>query len=178
MLTINKEIKNKKPLSIHLRECHRLALQLRRRRSILRRQSLIVYTPQRVELNHHVSIPLATSGSLFVPTNPDQTLHVIIFFHSGRFVYLTTDSKAYDAVCRRFAHKVPTIVVYVNYCLALEHRYPAQYDNGFHVLTFLDNNKSQVLQENADLSHYFLTSDNAGSNLAHHVAYRAAESNF
>ncbi|CAL5368937.1 unnamed protein product [Camellia sinensis] len=115
---------------------------------------------------------------LFVPTNPDQTLPVIVFFHGGGFVYLTADSKAYDAVCRRFARKVPAIVVSVNYRLAPEHRYPAQYDDGFDVLKFLDDNKSQVLPENADLSRCFLAGDSAGANLAHHVAYRAAESNF
>ncbi|XP_028062186.1 probable carboxylesterase 18 [Camellia sinensis] len=111
---------------------------------------------------------------LFVPTNLDQILSVIVFFHDGRFVYLTVESKAYDVVCRRFARKVPAIVVSVNYRLAPEHRYLAQYNDDFDVLTFLDDNKSQVLPKNANLSHYFLT----GANLAHHVAYRAAESNF
>ncbi|KAL7216057.1 hypothetical protein ACSBR1_028075 [Camellia fascicularis] len=70
------------------------------------------------------------------------------------------------------------IVVSVNYCLVTEHCYPAQYDDGFDILTFLDDNKSQVLLENADLSRCFLAEDSAGVNLAHHVVYRAAESNF
>ncbi|KAL7204999.1 hypothetical protein ACSBR2_018010 [Camellia fascicularis] len=110
----------------------------------------------------------------FVPTNPDQTLSVIVFPHGSRFVNLTAESKACDAVYHQFARKVPAIVVSVNYRLAPEHRYPAQYNDNFDVLTFLDNNKSQVLPKNANLSHCFL----AGAKLAHHVVYRAAESNF
>ncbi|KAL6961423.1 putative carboxylesterase 18 [Sarracenia purpurea var. burkii] len=117
---------------------------------------------------------------IFVPTqiSSSDNLPVIIFFHGGGFVYLNADTKAYDAVCRRFARKVPAIVVSVDYRLAPEHRYPAQYDDGFDVLKFLDENKSQALPENADLSCCFLAGDSAGANLAHHVAKRASESDF
>ncbi|KAI7981370.1 putative carboxylesterase 18 [Camellia lanceoleosa] len=128
----------------------------------------------------HKTQPSPTDSSrnlwfrLFVQTNPDQTLIAIVFFYGDRFVYLIAESKAYDAICGRLARKVPAIVVSVNYRPAPEHRYPAQYNDDFDVLTFLDDNKSQVLPKNADLSHCFL----AGANLAHHIAYRAAESNF
>ncbi|KAF7124802.1 hypothetical protein RHSIM_Rhsim12G0086300 [Rhododendron simsii] len=105
----------------------------------------------------------------FVPTATTQLLPVIVFFHGGGFVYLTADAKAYDAVCRRFARKVSAVVVSVNYRLAPEHRCPAQYDDGFDVLKFLDERKSGVLPENADLSCCFLAGDSAGANLAHNV---------
>lgn len=93
-------------------------------------------------------------------------------------MYLTADAKAYDAVCRRFARKVSAVVISVNYRLAPEHRCPAQYDDGFDVLKFLDERKSGVLPENADLSCCFLAGDSAGANLAHNVAKRASESTF
>ncbi|CAK9187698.1 unnamed protein product [Ilex paraguariensis] len=117
---------------------------------------------------------------LFVPTRPSDNLPVIVFFHGGGFVYLSSNNKSYDLVCRRFARKVPTIVVSVNYRLAPENRYPAQYDDGFDVLQFLDHveTRRQILPENADLSRCFLAGDSAGGNLAHHVSKRASHSNF
>ncbi|KAL2497843.1 putative carboxylesterase [Abeliophyllum distichum] len=122
---------------------------------------------------------------LFIPTqltehddsSSDSQFPVIVFFHGGGFVYLSPDVKSYDVVCRRFARKIPAVVISVNYRLAPEHRYPAQYEDGFDVLKFLDNEKS-VLPENADLSRCFLAGDSAGGNLAHHVAKRACESKF
>ena len=122
---------------------------------------------------------------LFVPTtqppsssSSSSPLPVIVFFHGGGFVYLSADSKLYDAVCRRLARRVSAVVVSVNYRLAPEHRYPAQYDDGFDVLKFIDENKNPFLPENADLSCCFLAGDSAGANLAHHVAKRASESEF
>ncbi|XP_057491865.1 probable carboxylesterase 18 [Actinidia eriantha] len=119
---------------------------------------------------------------LFVPTpqppSSSSPLPVIVFFHGGGFVYLSADSKAYDAVCRRFARRVSAVVVSVDYRLAPEHQYPAQYDDGFDALRFLDENKDSFLPENADLSGCFLAGDSAGANIAHHVAKRASESEF
>lgn len=93
-------------------------------------------------------------------------------------MYLAPDFKGYDAVCRRFAREVSAVVVSVNYRLAPEHRYPAQYDDGFDVLEFLDKEKDRILPPNADLSRCFLAGDSAGGNLAHHVAVRACRSDF
>ncbi|CAN4103561.1 unnamed protein product [Withania somnifera] len=117
---------------------------------------------------------------LFIPTTDESrslsSLPIIVFFHGGGFVYLSPYTKSYDAVCRRFARKVPAVVVSVNYRLAPEHRYPAQYDDGFDVLKFLDDEKNRgLLPENVDLSCCFLAGDSAGGNLAHHVAKRASE---
>ncbi|KAI3709256.1 hypothetical protein L2E82_39016 [Cichorium intybus] len=83
-------------------------------------------------------------------------------------------------MCCRFARKLPAVVVSVNYRLAPEHRYPAQHDDCFDVLKFLDDeeNRSKSLPENANLSRCFLAGDSAGGNLAHHVSQRACEFNF
>lgn len=117
---------------------------------------------------------------LFVPSDSDSdsdSLPVIVFFHGGGFVFLDADSKPYDNVCRRFARKLPAVVVSVSYRLAPEHRYPAQFDDGYDVLKFLDEQEN-VLPANADLSRCFLAGDSAGGNLAHHVTLRAAQSAF
>ncbi|KAL6576143.1 putative carboxylesterase 18 [Orobanche hederae] len=121
-------------------------------------------------------VPDSHSGS---ESDPDHPLPVVVFFHGGGFVYLSPDFKGYDDVCRRFAREVPAVVVSVNYRLAPEHRYPAQYDDGFDVLRFIDDQgRGHVLPANADVSRCFLAGDSAGGNLAHHVAKRACVSKF
>ncbi|RDX70868.1 putative carboxylesterase 18, partial [Mucuna pruriens] len=102
-------------------------------------------------------------------------LPVVVFFHGGGFAFLSPDSFAFDAVCRRFCQRIPAVVVSVNYRLTPEHRYPSQYDDGEAVLKFLDENRA-VLPEVADLSKCFLAGDSAGANLAHNVAVRVAKS--
>lgn len=93
---------------------------------------------------------------------------------------MSPDNRQYDAVCRRFARKIQAVVISVNYRLTPEHKYPAQYDDGFDVLKFLDDegNVKGVLPENADLARCFLAGDSAGANLSHHVAKRVCESTF
>ncbi|CAI9293533.1 unnamed protein product [Lactuca saligna] len=118
---------------------------------------------------------------VYVPTqHAGEDLPVIVFFHGGGFAFLSPDVEMYDVVCRRFARKVPAIVVSVNYRLSPEHRYPAQHDDCFDVLTFLDDeeNRSKCLPENANMLRCFIAGDSAGGNLAHHVAQRACEFNF
>ncbi|KAK8663765.1 hypothetical protein V6N13_083570 [Hibiscus sabdariffa] len=116
---------------------------------------------------------------LFSPSLPSDTLlPVLVFFHGGGFTFLSPASQAYDAVCRRFARKFPAFVVSVNYRLAPEHTYPSQYDDGFDVLKFLNDNRDTILPENADLSRCFLAGDSAGGNIAHNVAVRACQEEF
>lgn len=111
---------------------------------------------------------------LFEPTQvPEggEKLPVIVFFHGGGFAFLSAATRAYDAVCRRFARKLPAVVVSVEYRLSPEHRYPAQYEDGFDVLKYLDSHPPA----NSNLSSCFLAGDSAGANIAHHVAVRACE---
>ncbi|CAH1449261.1 unnamed protein product [Lactuca virosa] len=118
---------------------------------------------------------------VYIPTqHAGEDLPVIVYFHGGGFIMLSPHVFPYDAMCRRFARKVPAVVVSVNYRLAPEHRYPAQHDDCFDVLKFLDDeeNRSKSLPENANLLRCFLAGDSAGGNLAHHVAQRACEFNF
>ncbi|XP_062020593.1 probable carboxylesterase 18 [Rosa rugosa] len=112
---------------------------------------------------------------LFVPSttsSPPASLPVVVFFHGGGFSFLSPDSYAYDAVCRKFARQIPAVVVSVNYRLSPEHGYPCQYDDGLDVLKFLDQNPDS-LPDLADRSRCFLAGDSAGANIAHHVAVRA-----
>ncbi|OIW07905.1 hypothetical protein TanjilG_20006 [Lupinus angustifolius] len=113
---------------------------------------------------------------VFVPSSSDADakLPIVVFFHGGGFSFLSPASTAYDGVCRSFCSSFPAVVVSVNYRLTPEHRYPSQYDDGFDVLKFLDENDA-VLPKIADVSKCFLAGDSAGGNLAHHVAIRVCQ---
>ncbi|CAN8252111.1 unnamed protein product [Cochlearia groenlandica] len=109
---------------------------------------------------------------LFTPEISGDRVPVVVFFHGGGFAFLSPNSYPYDNVCRRFARKLQAYVVSVNYRLIPEHRYPAQYDDGFDALKFLDANRDAILPANADLTRCFLAGDSAGGNIAHNVAIR------
>lgn len=115
---------------------------------------------------------------LYTPHVSGDNVPVVVFFHGGGFAFLSPDSYPYDHVCRRFARKLPAYVISVNYRLAPEHRYPAQYDDGFDVLKFLEENRATVLPANADLSRCFFAGDSAGGNIAHNVAIRVCRADF
>ncbi|GMH07679.1 hypothetical protein Nepgr_009519 [Nepenthes gracilis] len=120
---------------------------------------------------------------VFVPTHVPSdvvSLPVIFFFHGGGFSLLSAATPAYDAVCRRFARKINAVVVSLNYRLAPEHKFPAQYDDGFDALKFIDENRQSLefWPENADVGRCFLAGDSAGGNLAHHLGVRASQAEF
>ncbi|KAL1201139.1 putative carboxylesterase 18 [Cardamine amara subsp. amara] len=110
---------------------------------------------------------------LFTPhVSGDERIPVVVFFHGGGFAFLSPNARPYDNVCRRFARKLPAYVISVNYRLTPEHRYPAQYDDGFDVLKYLEENHGKILPANADLSRCFFAGDSAGGNIAHNVSIR------
>ncbi|XP_010930536.4 probable carboxylesterase 18 [Elaeis guineensis] len=119
---------------------------------------------------------------LFVPTGGDAAaggrIPLIVFFHGGGFAFLSPDSRAYDAVCRRICRKVNAVIASVNYRLSPEHRCPAPYEDGEDVLRFLDGGglarSDPAAAGLVDLSSCFLAGDSAGANIAHHVARRWA----
>lgn len=119
---------------------------------------------------------------LFVTVDAEShsSLPVLIYFHGGGFVSFSPSTKPFDTLCRRLAAGIPAVVVSVNYRHAPEHRCPSQYDDGLDVVKFIDGNKDRIdsFPANADLSRCFLAGDSAGGNLGHHVALRAAESEF
>ncbi|KAL6315303.1 hypothetical protein AAG906_000394 [Vitis piasezkii] len=114
---------------------------------------------------------------LFLPgeaASASENLPVIVYFHGGGFVFLSANSKPMDDFCRRLARELPAAIVSVDYRLAPEHRCPSQYNDGFDVLKFMDENPPL----HSDLTRCFIAGDSAGGNLAHHVAARASEFKF
>ncbi|KAK9939643.1 hypothetical protein M0R45_016333 [Rubus argutus] len=113
---------------------------------------------------------------LYVPnTTGAAKLPVIVYFHGGGFVFFSANSKPYDDLCKRLALSLPAVVISVNYRLAPEHPYPAQYDDGFDVLKFVDTANFEGFPSEIDMSRCFLAGDSAGGNVAHHVAVKASD---
>lgn len=100
-----------------------------------------------------------------------------LFFHGGGFCYSTAKEKVYDVFCRRIASHVGIVIVSVEYRLAPENPFPAAYEDGFEVLSWLKNNGTEDpwISSYADISNCFLLGDSAGGNIAHHVSLRARE---
>ncbi|XP_065847914.1 probable carboxylesterase 18 [Euphorbia lathyris] len=119
---------------------------------------------------------------LFTPTAGTTSNHtglpVIFFFHGGGFAYLSPSSKPYDDFCRRLARELSAFVISVNYRLAPEHRYPAQIEDCFDTLRFIDTTEIEGFSSNADLKRCFMAGDSAGGNLVHHVAVKASGNEF
>ncbi|XP_027357312.1 probable carboxylesterase 18 [Abrus precatorius] len=116
----------------------------------------------------------------FVPSSAISSaaasLPVVVFFHGGAFAFMSAASIPYDALCRIFCSSYNAVVISVNYRLSPEHRLPSQYDDGFDVIKFLDQNQNgAVLPRVADVTKCFLAGDSAGANLAHHVAVRVCK---
>ncbi|XP_051136654.1 probable carboxylesterase 18 [Andrographis paniculata] len=113
---------------------------------------------------------------LFTPTaTAAKSLPLIVYYHGGGFTTYGPDSFTFDNLCTHIAANVPAVVVSVNYRLAPEHRFPAQYDDGFDALKFIDSENDAVLPAAADLKSCFLAGDSAGGNIAHHVMVRASQ---
>ncbi|XVF29784.1 hypothetical protein REPUB_Repub16aG0000900 [Reevesia pubescens] len=114
------------------------------------------------------------------PTTEDAIMPVIVYFHGGGFAYMSASSIGCDNLCRRLSKQTGAVVISVNYRLSPEHRYPCQYEDGFDVLKFIDNNNNSLegFPWYANLNQCFIAGDSAGGNLAHHVAVKACESEF
>ncbi|KAF3337351.1 putative carboxylesterase 11 [Carex littledalei] len=66
-----------------------------------------------------------------------KKLPVIVQFHGGGFVMGSNISSANDFFCRRIAKVCDAMVIAVGYRLAPESRYPAAFDDGLKVLSWL-----------------------------------------
>ena len=75
---------------------------------------------------------------------------------------MAANAKPFDKFCLRLAREIPSIIVSVNYRLAPEHKYPCQYEDGFDVLKFIDEENLEHFPQNANLKDCFLAGDSAG----------------
>ncbi|GAB2287202.1 hypothetical protein Dimus_021584 [Dionaea muscipula] len=156
----------------------------RSRSNLLHRRIPPSSTPKKGVRSHDVVVDASRNLSfrLYIPTSRRTTssassLPVIVYFHGGGFCFWSAAYFPYDSLCRRFARKFDAVVVSVDYRLAPEHKFPSQFDDGFVVLKFIDENRKSIESwpENADVGRCFLAGDSAGGNLAHNLAVRVCQ---
>ncbi|KAB2606192.1 carboxylesterase 18 [Pyrus ussuriensis x Pyrus communis] len=93
---------------------------------------------------------------LYIPTTTDTAakLPLVIYFHSGGFVFFSANSQCYNDLCKSLTTKLP-VVTSVNYRYAPKHRYPSQYEDDFDVLKFIDITRIDGLDLNKASNHEF-----------------------
>lgn len=86
---------------------------------------------------------------------PQNSVGTLIYFHGGGFVVGDLDS--HHDVCANLAEKSQLRVVSVAYCLAPEHKHPAQFNDAYHAVKIASNTYPERL---------IVAGDSAGGNLA------------
>lgn len=121
------------------------------------------------------------SARLFLPAAAACKLPVLLFFHGGGFVSLSSASPGSHLLCSHLASHIPALVVSVDYRLAPEHRLPAAFDDGFLALQWLQKQAALSIPDPdpwlssfADFSRCFLAGVSSGGAIVHQVALRAA----
>ncbi|CAN6199753.1 unnamed protein product [Urochloa humidicola] len=121
-----------------------------------------------------------TAGGGDDDDSKQKQLPVVVYFHGGGFVFHSAATAQYDELCRRLASAIPAIIASVDYRLAPEHRFPAQYDDGVAALRWVLAGAGGALalpspSASSAPAAVFVAGDSAGGNIAHHVAARHPE---
>ena len=65
----------------------------------------------------------------------DQPRPGLIYFHGGGLVLLSAKSNIFNAICSKFANATNSVVISVDYRLAPEHLFPAQFQDSYSVVS-------------------------------------------
>ncbi|KAK8655995.1 hypothetical protein V6N13_108557 [Hibiscus sabdariffa] len=123
----------------------------------------------------HMGTYISTRELLDRSSSPNNNkLPLVVYFHGGGFILLSTNMGIFHTSCCNLANTVPVVVVSVEYHLAPEHRLPAAYEDGVEALHWIKMSEEEWLREYVDFSNCFLMGSSAGGNIAYHVGLRAA----
>ena len=113
----------------------------------------------------HGAVPLV----LYRPDAPGP-LPVCLWLHGGGWVVGSRTSN--DAICRALANAAQAIIVYVDYRLAPEHKFPTAFDDSYAAALWAAENAASF---GGDPSRLAVAGASAGGNLAAAVALRARD---
>lgn len=116
-----------------------------------------------------IVLPLADTGPdradlparLYSPTDGDDPLPVLVYFHGGGWVLGSVDS--HDATCRYIAATGGLKVISVDYRLAPEFRFPTATEDALAAFRYVRDNAAEL---GVDPSRIAVGGDSAGGNLA------------
>lgn len=100
------------------------------------------------------------SARIYTPEG-EGPLPLVVFVHGAAWVAGSLDT--HDNVCRRFASRVPAVVVSVDYPLAPESRFPTPVEDAYRTFVWAADNATSI---GADPRRLALAGDSAGGNLA------------
>ncbi|KAE9447206.1 hypothetical protein C3L33_20904, partial [Rhododendron williamsianum] len=111
------------------------------------------------------------------PTNPDQKLPVLVYFHGGAFLVQTAFSPTYQPFLNSLASQANVIIVSVEYRRAPEHPLPVGYYDSWAAVKWVvshsgGDGEEEWLRDCADFGRVFFAGDSAGANIAHNMAIR------
>ncbi|KFO32805.1 Arylacetamide deacetylase-like 2 [Fukomys damarensis] len=103
---------------------------------------------------------------LYVPRRKAETLRrAIIYMHGGAFCFGSFKQRAFDFLNRWTANKLDAVVVGVDYRLAPQHHFPAQFEDGVTAVKFFLQDKI-LSKYGVDPSRICISGDSSGGTLA------------
>ncbi|KAL1200947.1 putative carboxylesterase 2 [Cardamine amara subsp. amara] len=107
---------------------------------------------------------------------PGQKLPLALYFHGGAFLISSASFPSYHTNLNKLVAEANIIAVSVNYRLAPEHPLPTAYEDSWNALQTIQTINEPWIKDYADLNRLFLLGDSAGSNISHHLAFKAKQS--
>ncbi|XP_068262493.1 arylacetamide deacetylase [Nyctibius grandis] len=112
---------------------------------------------------------------LYLPRKPSDGLRrAVVFFHGGGWCLGQAGMRSYDHLTRWTSNMLNAVVVSVNYRLAPQYHFPAQFEDVYSVTKFFLQ-RSVLSQYGVDPDRVCVAGDSAGGNLAAAVAQQLLE---
>ncbi|GAB4184937.1 MAG: alpha/beta hydrolase [Simkaniaceae bacterium] len=124
---------------------------------------LLAGDPQPVAKILNQAIP-GPSGNILTRIyypNEEENQPVLVYFHPGGFV--KGDIESHDIICRDICNAAECAVMSVNYRLAPENKFPAQMEDGYAALNYLQSNAREI---HCDKNRIAVGGESSGANLA------------
>ncbi|XP_045439557.1 arylacetamide deacetylase-like 2 [Pipistrellus kuhlii] len=103
---------------------------------------------------------------LYLPKRKSETpRRAVIYFHGGAYCLGSFKQKAFDILNRWTANKLDAVVVGVDYRLAPQHRFPAQFEDSIAAVKFFLQDKI-LTKYGVDHTRICISGDSSGGNLA------------